>query len=271
MANGLQLAMHRVKRAKEQRRDIEREMRAWEKTGAYRVCTQPEAQTGRTLFYIAELKSVPPLVLDLTGEVIHSLRTALDHLAYQLLLVSSHTPHDFVDTIEFPIFDDAKKTEAKAFRPIKALREEIKESIRKVNPSKSGNPLLWILHRLDIVNKHRRIITTVTINREIYFGDAAREALRLKGFGNLVDAFGPMIEKKSAMISQPRAGKRAEVGDVVFVGMPDDEEVNKHLKFTFDVAFDEPGIVEGKSVIETLDETIKVVENLILGFTPCLV
>jgi hypothetical protein len=47
--------------------------------------------------------------------------------------------------------------------------------------------------------------------------------------------------------------------------------VNEKLKFTFDVAFDEPGIIEGKSIIETLDEMLKLVEGIILTFQPFLV
>jgi len=71
-------------------------------------------------------------------------------------------------------------------------------------------------------------------------------------------------------MATPRTGHRAKVGDVLFVGMPGDEKVNEKLHFTFDVAFDELGIIEDKSMIGTIDEASKLVEGIILRFEPFL-
>jgi len=84
------------------------------------------------------------------------------------------------------------------------------------------------------------------------------------GFADML----PFVALRPAFVKSARTGLTAKVGDVVLVGMPGDEKVNEKLKFTFDVAFDEPGIIEGKSIIETPDEMLKLVEGIILTFKP---
>jgi hypothetical protein len=94
-----------------------------------------------------------------------------------------------------------------------------------------------------------------------------RQLLIKEGYADMT----AWIDLKQSFFTSPRTGRRAQVGDILFKGMPGDEEVNKHLKFTFDIAFDEPGIVEGESVIGMLDEMIKSIEALITSFEPFLV
>lgn len=268
MSDGLKIVLQRIERAKEQRRDLEVEMRAWAKTDAYRVATQFEAETGNTLFYIDHLAEITPKLNALISEILHSLRTALDNLAYQLFLVCRTDPADEGERIYFPIYDDSKTTEADAFGKIKTFRDEMKDAIRKVNPCKSGNLLLWVLHKLDIINKHRRIIVNITIHHSVYFGDAQRELLKQIDGEDLLTLI--KLMRPMTFMTSTRTGKRAQVGDVVFVGFPGDEKVNEKLQFTFDIAFDEPGIIEGKSVIETIDALIKIIDGLVPGFAPFL-
>jgi hypothetical protein len=266
MPDRLELVKQRVKRAKEQRCDIEREMRAWCEIGAYRVVSEFDPRTGYTPFYLREAGDVTPLVSALMGEIIHSLRTSLDHLAYQMFLACRTDPTDDGSRIEFPIYDDTKTKESKAFGPIKTLRKEMIEAVRMVNPCKSGDSLLWTLHRLDIINKHRRIITSYLVHSHVFVGDAMRGLVSNSGYGDMVQFAG----LRPAFVTTINAGRKAQVGDVVFVGAPGDEKVNEKLQFTFDIAFDEPGLIEGKSVIETIDGMIKRVDDIASDFAPLL-
>ncbi len=46
--------------------------------------------------------------------------------------------------------------------------------------------------------------------------------------------------------------------------------MKKKLHFTCDIAFDESGIIEGKSVVETIDEMLKLIEGFLPSFAPFL-
>lgn len=47
--------------------------------------------------------------------------------------------------------------------------------------------------------------------------------------------------------------------------------MKKALHFTCDIAFDEPGIIEGESVIATIDALLKLIEGFLPSFAPFLV
>jgi hypothetical protein len=177
-------------------------------------------------------------------------------------------PADEGERICFPIYDDAQTTESEAFRRIKPFRKEIIETLRKVNPCKSGQPLLWILHRLDIVNKHRRILVEVVVNHSVFVREMMRQMLIEHGYSDMA----AVVESRPAFVTSAKAGRKAQVRDILFTAPPDtSEEMKKKLHFTCDIAFDEPGIIEGKSVIATIDELLTLIEGFIPRFEPFLI
>jgi hypothetical protein len=233
MLSGFDLLLQRVERAKEQRRDLEREMRAWTGAGAYGIGSQLDPQTEYTVYYVGYLADITPRIVALISEILHTLRTALDNLAYQLFLVCRTDPGDEGDGIYFPIYDDAKTKEADAFRKIKPFRKEIIEAVRKVNPSKSGQPLLWILHRLDIVNKHRRILVEVLINHSVFVRGAMRQMLIEQGYADMAS----FVALRPAFFTSAKTGRKAQVGDALFKTPPrhqrgNEEEVAFYLRYS---------------------------------------
>jgi hypothetical protein len=261
------MVLQRVKRAKEQRRDLEREMRTWVKEGAYRVVSKFDSETGYTLFYLEQSLDIPPEITSLIAETLHSLRSALDNLAYQLFLLRRADPLHEGEHVYFPIYDDTEPSKSDPFRRIKPLGEDVVKVFRTINPCKSGNPLLWALHRLDIVDKHRRVLTSTLVHHSIFVQDAMKQLVINGGDADIL----PFVPLPPAFMPSAKTGKTAQVGHIVFVGMPGDEEVNKKLKFTFDVAFDEPGIIEGRSIVETLDKMIPLVDGIISSLSPFLI
>jgi hypothetical protein len=105
------------------------------------------------------------------------------------------------------------------------------------------------------------------VHHSIFLRDAQRQLLIDQGYADMI----PFISLRQAFMTSSKTRQVAQVGDVVFVGMPGDEKVNQKLQFTFDIAFNELGIIEGKSVIETIDEMIKLVEGIVISFAPFFV
>ena len=56
-----------------------------------------------------------------------------------------------------------------------------------------------------------------------------------------------------------------KVDDELYIGGMD-LPFNPEMKFSFDVALGEPGIVEGESLLETLQRMAEVVDGLVVGF-----
>jgi hypothetical protein len=96
-----------------------------------------------------------------SGDVVHNLRCALDHLAFQLVSVgveSGETRTEKWPDIQFPIFNSFASYEAGKRRRIQGMRREVMETIDRLKPYKGGNESLWLLRQLDNTDKHSFIL-----------------------------------------------------------------------------------------------------------------
>lgn len=92
------------------------------------------------------------------GDIVHNLRSALDHLAYQLVLVGSPGIEPS-RRIEFPIAKDLATYKAEKARKVEGMRADAIAAIDSLKPYKDGNPHLWRIHELDNIDKHRTLFT----------------------------------------------------------------------------------------------------------------
>jgi hypothetical protein len=130
----------------------------------------------RSLYHPNNFKRVPTLSFDaiaIAGDVIHNLRSALDHLANQLVLVGLiatplSTPLTEAEwrQIEFPICDGIAKYKSSKAGKVKGMTPMAKEAIDRLKPYKGGNDALWRIHELDNIDKHR---TLFTVARDFLF------------------------------------------------------------------------------------------------------
>lgn len=97
--------------------------------------------------------------LTMAGDVVHNLRGALDHLAYQLVLVGNPETMPY-SRIEFPIAWDAGIYEKLKARKMEGMRPEAVKAIDELQPYKGGKgEALWKIHELDIIDKHRTVFS----------------------------------------------------------------------------------------------------------------
>jgi hypothetical protein len=261
----LELVRQKAERAKEQFRDLDAEVLAFRDSAPYEVIPDKDSEPGQIRYRLASVKPVPLKIAHLTGEVIHTLRSTLDHLAYQLLLTANpNAPEKERSRVDFPIYDPAKQTETQAFGKIQPLGIQAIEAIRKVKPYKGGNDILWAISVLDNLNKHRTLLFTGVVHGKLDITDVFHTLI--------VNAWGmpmPKLENPVALYTA-RTGNPAQVGDVLHVGFPIDEEVNKKLKFAFEITLSESEIHAGEPLLETVQAMTDVVDNLLSDFAPLL-
>jgi hypothetical protein len=155
----LALIREKVDRAKKHIRDLEVARERFLAEEPARYSTKFDSQTGYELFYITDLRTPPAEFGLIAGDVIHNLRSALDHLAWQLVLANGQTPGNQTG---FPIFDEAAKYKAGRRRYVQGMAQSAVDAIDAAKPYKGGNDALWVLHSLDIADKHHALLTTVT-------------------------------------------------------------------------------------------------------------
>jgi hypothetical protein len=96
------------------------------------------------------------------GDAIHNLRAALDLMYCELVRAAGNTIADY-DT--FPFRKSARAFEDTVPAIGKRIAGGALEALRELEPFKGGNEPLYLLHRLDIIDKHRLLTATVVSAR----------------------------------------------------------------------------------------------------------
>lgn len=199
------------------------------------VATKVNPKTGDLTYYIQHLPPIPERIALQTGDVLHSLRSALDYMACGLVRLGGEVPQR---NTKFPIARSAEDFPALLGKLIPGLGQNVRETINSFHPYKGGNKALWALHTLNNLDKHRILLTVVCVNpvRSLTPGEkATMENMRPRTtrLGTRY-FFGDGTARKQGGLN---------TGDKLLTVRA--AEAQMKVSFHFDVAPDEPDIPEG--------------------------
>jgi hypothetical protein len=244
----------RIERAKEHLQHLRSEHRAFMELDPYGLAsyTNPAADE---FLYLARVSREPPVRWGvMAGEIVHHLRAALDNLAWQLVLDGGGTLKKGAGGTGFPISRTAKDFKTNGRTKVKGATKEVRTSIENIQPyqgrDSADGHLLWVLHQLDIRDKHH-VLNVV--------GGAVR--------GGAVRYTDP-IEMRSISeftISDSDIISPLKDGTIILrhplsEGTP---EMDVRDQITFDVAFEQGGPAEGEPLLPTLRILIQMVDQMI--------
>jgi hypothetical protein len=262
----------KVKRAKEHFADLDRQVRAFLATNPYRVACKVDPDTRKPTYYVASVEPTPQCLPLVAGDVIQNLMSALDHLAYQLVCSDTRDSPPNARWIFFPIQDDAAKYESKKRGKIEGATQDTIDAIDALKPYKGGNDLLWMLWRLNSVEKHRILLTVGSCAAGVHLGQMLAQSIPAEFPGFPADAGNSMrvmLRGMNQFLIPADSGFPLKPGFELYIGSPD-AKPDPNLQFRFDVAISEPGIVESKSILESLHQFTTLVEGIIVALTPRL-
>jgi hypothetical protein len=121
------------------------------------VSFQANPQTGKPDLHIGSMNIYTSDIPAIAGDAVHNLKSALDHLAFQLVDagVESGIPRNGKwEDIQFPISHSPDAYKSRKLRYVEGARREAIEAIDRLKPYKDGNDALWLLYKLDNADKH---------------------------------------------------------------------------------------------------------------------
>lgn len=245
----LTLIRVKIDRAKHHLRDLEVVRDGFIKSNPYRIERETD-QTGYNVYRVFDIQTPPVEIGLIAGDVIHNLRSALDHLAYQLVYANGviHSKQT-----AFPVWDSAAEYKAQRARRVKGMAQGAIDAIDAIEPYQGGKGAgLWVIHYLDIADKHHALLTPLINVTEASFTIPGFWERGYKGVGG---------------VSFPNFGKPLKDGDVVATR---EATMDNDMNITLDVAFTEPDVIEGRPVIKTLKRLVDVVEDCLPSFGPFL-
>jgi hypothetical protein len=156
----------------------------------------------------------------------------------------------------FPIADSWKEFEAAGHKKVQGASKNAVELIRQIRPYKGGNNTLWRLHRLDIADKHRLLITVGSSYQSF------RTAYRLGEWES------PTINLVPRTRLFPLVDK-AELYRVP-VKLRESAENQPEPEFIFDIALGEREVVQGEPIFQALTAYVRAVREAVELFAPLL-
>lgn len=210
-------------------------------------------------FFVSKVADIPDSLALMLGDAIHNLRGTLDHLASALVSAAGGTPDKYTS---FPIFDTYDAYKNLSRDRLKGVGKYCFDVIDNIQPYKGAwGSWAWQLHQLDVVNKHRLLltVTTMAIGRTMTMSEKAR-------FETGHRAIDP---KTSAAYKYALANFSPDLAPVVVgykLGKFPASDLGDNMGFSFDLAVNEPNIVALTPTFMLLrffrDEVLRVINNL---------
>ncbi|MGA2859964.1 MAG: hypothetical protein ABSE40_24100 [Candidatus Sulfotelmatobacter sp.] len=259
MSDKITGAQAKVEWADKHIEDFEEELIRFQNTYPYKFTAQNDPETRQLVYYMTEVADVPSTVSLISGDVLQSLRSALDYLIW----AHSENPTAFTS---FPIFDPAKGEQSFLTRKIERLPPAARKIVTELKPYKGGNETLWKLHELNRTDKHRLLVASGTalrgfnMNRHLANIRHGGPTMVVRNGQNFV------VRIAEDVYIPPRVKVfPLKAGDVLLIDPPD-TKIDEDIDFRFEVAFNEPEISEGDSILETLKECLGLVREIVALF-----
>lgn len=255
----LNLIAVKVERAREHLASLSAEVREYLDSKPYAVGVKRDPDSRRLIYFVAGVRPASLRLSAILGDTIHNLRSALDHLAYQLVWVgtgklpSSH--------VYFPIADDQPKYLEQRRRQLEGAAPAAIATLDGLKPYKGGNDELWRLHKLNNVDKHRVLITAGSAFQSVNIGAHMSREMHKHLASSPVGAKFAEMPALDLFLRPADRMFPLKQDDELFIDGPD-AELNDKLEFRFEVAFGEQGIAFGEPIVETLTSFVALVESI---------
>jgi hypothetical protein len=236
---------------------LQEELNKFLDTHPYKIATKRDSKTKRLIYYLKDVNEVPERISLLAGDVIQNLRSALDQLAYQLFRLNAGSRVSATH-VYFPIADNLNGYEKKKIRDTKGMKQKSVDLIDVIKPYKGGNDKIWQIHKLNIIDKHRLLVTVGSSFQSFDIGALMHEKMK-----EVVPEFN--IQPLQVFIKPADNLFPLKKGDELFIDEPNAQE-KPNMQFRFNVVLHEPGIIEGELIMDALQSMFNTVEKLIPVF-----
>ncbi len=264
----------KLNRATHQMRELAADIQRYGQERGYRVALEDDPRTQERVFRVHVRE--PPRLMEwgvMVGDIVHNLRSALDHLIEQLTILNVGTSYK---QTEFPIFADRdrffafkknglpnERDATSGLYKIRGLAPCDQAAVERLQPYHRQNgvlshPLL-LLHKLNNIDKHQ-VVPVVTLT-------FVSHSMGIGGPGQAVEfsmEIGPHLFQASTPVED-----QAEVGRLKFqIHRASDPEVQVNWDYATDVSFEEGGVGQGRKVAEALREAQACVLGIVSQFSP---
>jgi hypothetical protein len=254
-ARGIQA---KLDRAKKHIAELNREIGIFLDGNHYAVSPYFNADTRHCEWILDRADEIPIAFSAIVGECLQNIRSALDYLIWQLVIANNGSPKSGVTG--FPIANDFHGYCSANFkRKITGVRPDIVTAIDQLKPYKGGNDLLWQLHSLNNMDKHRLLLSAASAVTHRHVLPTERQILSY-----FTDDPAGADLYRGVFIPATNARFPPVVGEVCLSIR--ESEMENDFTFRMGISFNEPGIVVGEPILETVQQFFELASEIASRF-----
>jgi hypothetical protein len=139
------------------------------------------------------------------------------------------------------------------------------DQIERTKPYKGGNDDLWRLSKLDNIDKHRHLLAGASVLVNLTHDPTGADRLRRVVFPDIQLATIETVKTRGEL-------RMLKDGDELcrLLNFGNRTESDQDPQFTFCVALDEPGVVQGEPILPFLHQLIDLVDGVVAQFVHLL-
>jgi hypothetical protein len=246
-------AIAKLNRAKKHFSDLAKTIHEYHSSVPFNAICEDEA--GDLVYRVKINKPVPAIELSLIiGDLIHNLHSALDLRISELVISNGNI---VTRGNAFLFAENMSEIEKIYPSRLEGLSLNHIQKVIALKPYKNGNPLLWELHHLDIIDKHRELIIAGSAQESVIIDPS----FFMKSMNPELDIPEMPIAIKAGAPSFPLTD-----GTEIFCIKKPARSVNdfeQKVGFSFQISYSDGTNIHGEPLIPKMEEMIKEVENIL--------
>jgi hypothetical protein len=231
----------------------------FQKKRPFTYVLETNIKTGQRATFARRNEAVINRAALICGDVVHNIRSALDHAYWEIVSPVATTDRER-QNVQFPFCEtEARLDEAIKTRLADKVSQAFYQALFDLKPhgESGGNEFLALIHRLDILDKHKLLIPT---------GDYTRLSSEMlikqvpdfpSGFGIVNCIFGQSHRDVSWSIPPMNRGQRRSAK------IPESGILEQELNVPVEIVFTVTGSDRFRPIIPTLHKLIDVAETTV--------
>jgi hypothetical protein len=217
---------------------------SWRQVNPCTTVVKKNAETGDVTYCVDYVPAVPVEVSLIIGDVLHSLRGALDYIACGMVVAGGGK---ITSKTKFPIRKVATDWEVSGLRLVDGAHQLAIEALRRIQPYQTGNSFLWTLNQMNNIDKHHLLLTASLVDFGRTVGpneEAAQIEASIPGFITNTKIGLARIRYRTTPVLPLHTGQE-------LLTLPA-SQAQEDMCFFMDVAISETGFAEGTPAVMLL-------------------
>lgn len=258
MGDRFESAWQKIQRARKHADDLEVEVSAFWAADPCEIEMVGTPMTGPGSYRVTRISALPESIPLIAGDAAHNIRSALDHFACAAVPSPDRATAFPVwstskGTARTPTIADWRRT---VDRKLRGASPGLIQAFLKLEAWETGSDnLLWAIHELDRVDKHRLLLSVAVVNTRIGLDGDSYALATVKKYSGL--------SPDQPVALEPIRWTPLINGSVLFNVADCSVFGAANARFSFDVTLGEPKLLKGQSAVVQLRLLAGVAEKVI--------